>query len=80
MPSCGRWRVLDSCAVYFTLFAVILGRCRASRLRKIFGGESWGVVRVARVAGCLGIWAIIFRAGDFRENLGDNRKLDGIAG
>ena len=38
-----------------------------------------GVVRVARVAGCLGIWAIIFRAGDFRENLGDNRKLDGIA-
>jgi len=39
-----------------------------------------GVVRVARVAGCLGIWATIFRAGDFRENLGDNRKLDGIAG
>ena len=38
------------------------------------------VVRVARVAGCLGILAIIFRAGDFRENLGDNRKLDGIAG
>jgi hypothetical protein len=39
-----------------------------------------GVVSVARVAGCLGIWAIIFRAGDFRENLSDNRKLDGIAG
>ncbi|MEG4518118.1 MULTISPECIES: hypothetical protein [unclassified Microcoleus] len=39
-----------------------------------------GVVRVARVAGGLGIGAIIFRAGDFRENLGDNRKLDGIAG
>ncbi|MEG3976335.1 hypothetical protein QT970_17180 [Microcoleus sp. herbarium8] len=38
-----------------------------------------GVVRVARVAGFLGIWAIIFRAGDFWENLGDNRKLDGIA-
>ncbi|MEG4325600.1 hypothetical protein [Microcoleus sp. herbarium5] len=38
-----------------------------------------GVGRVARVAGCLGIWAIIFRAGDFLENLGDNRKLDGIA-
>lgn len=38
------------------------------------------VVRVARVAGFLGFWAIIFRAGDFRENLGDNRKLDGIAG
>lgn len=35
---------------------------------------------VVRVAGFLGIWAIIFRAGDFRENLGDNRKLDGIAG
>jgi hypothetical protein len=39
-----------------------------------------GVVRVARVAGFLGIWAIIFWAGDFRENLGDNRKLDGISG
>ena len=39
-----------------------------------------GVVSVARVAGFLGIWAIIFRAGDFRKNLGDNRKLDGIAG
>jgi hypothetical protein len=39
-----------------------------------------GVVSVARVAGFFGIWAIIFRAGDFRENLGDNRKLDGIAG
>ncbi|MEG4005168.1 hypothetical protein QUA41_00745 [Microcoleus sp. Pol11C1] len=38
-----------------------------------------GVVRVVRVAGFLGIWAIIFRAGDFRGNLGDNRKLDGIA-
>jgi hypothetical protein len=38
-----------------------------------------GVVRVARVAGCLGILAIIFRAGNFLENLGDNRKLDGIA-
>ncbi|MEG4864349.1 MULTISPECIES: hypothetical protein [unclassified Microcoleus] len=38
-----------------------------------------GVVRVARVAGFLGIWAMIFRAGDFWENLGDNRKLDGIA-
>ncbi|WP_445246383.1 hypothetical protein [Microcoleus sp. OTE_8_concoct_300] len=38
------------------------------------------VGRVVRVAGCLGIWATIFRAGDFRENLGDNRKLDGIAG
>ncbi|MEG3909915.1 hypothetical protein QT979_10885 [Microcoleus sp. w2-18bC1] len=25
-----------------------------------------GLARVARVAGCLGIWAIIFRAGDFR--------------
>ncbi|MEG4071835.1 hypothetical protein QUA30_04215 [Microcoleus sp. Pol14C2] len=39
-----------------------------------------GVVRVVRVAGFLGIWAIIFRAGDFRKNLGDTRKLDGIAG
>jgi len=39
-----------------------------------------GVVRVARVAGFLGIWAIIFGAGDFRENLGDNRKLERIAG
>ena len=38
-----------------------------------------GVVRVARVAACLGIWVIIFWAGDFRENLGDNRKLNGIA-
>ncbi|WP_172192104.1 hypothetical protein [Microcoleus asticus] len=35
---------------------------------------------VVRVAGFFGIWAIIFPAGDFRENLGDNRKLDGIAG
>ena len=39
-----------------------------------------GVLRVARVAGFLGIWAIIFGAGDFRENFGDNRELDGIAG
>jgi hypothetical protein len=39
-----------------------------------------GVVSVARVAGFLGIWAIIFRPGDFRKNLGENRKLDGIAG
>ncbi|MEG4214726.1 hypothetical protein QUA27_05950 [Microcoleus sp. Pol14C6] len=39
-----------------------------------------GVVRVGRITGFLGIWVIIFRAGDFRENLGDNRKLDGIAG
>ncbi len=38
------------------------------------------VARVGRVAGFLGIWAIIFRAGDFRKNLCDNRKLDGIAG
>jgi hypothetical protein len=38
-----------------------------------------GVVRVARVAGFLGIWAIIFPGGDFLENLGDYRKLDGIA-
>ncbi|MEG4576311.1 hypothetical protein QUA56_27105 [Microcoleus sp. N3A4] len=38
-----------------------------------------GVVRVGRVASFLEIWAIIFRSGDFMENLGDNRKLDGIA-
>ncbi|MBD1828725.1 hypothetical protein NDI47_08300 [Microcoleus vaginatus GB1-A2] len=37
------------------------------------------VARVGGVAGCLGIWAIIFPGGDFLENLGDYRKLDGIA-
>lgn len=38
-----------------------------------------GVEGVVGVAGFLGIWEIIFWAVDFVENLGDNRKLDGIA-
>ncbi|MEG3926522.1 MULTISPECIES: hypothetical protein [unclassified Microcoleus] len=80
MLSCGRWRVLDSCAVYFTLLLSSWVDAEQVASEKSLVVRVGGVVRVARVAGFLGIWAVIFRAGDFRENLGDNRKLDGIAG